>query len=224
MLLFCVYKDCEARKGRCEAKKQPGAVSAAVCVSASAKASRASLVIRSMKRRSTSVLLFLCLLGLRGSKRALRSKETAGGCFGGRVRVGERESEPSESRNPLHEKEEALRCFFFCVYKDCEARKGRCKAKKQPGAVSAAACVSASVKASRASLVIRSTRKKGTATPFLFNFNLFSFSAVLISGRIISYPYMAFFSLPSRAYSPALRGQLKVRFPAPHPLWCCLRR
>jgi len=138
-------------------------------VSASAKASRASLVIRSMKRRSTSVLLFLCLLGLRGSKRPLRSKETAGGCFGGRVRVGERESEPSESRNPLH-------------------------------------------------------KKKGTASPFLFNFNLFSFSAVLISGRIISYPYMASFSLPSRAYSPALRGQLKARFPAPHPLWCYLRR
>ena len=43
----------------------------------------------------------------------MRSKETAGGCFGGRVRVGERESEPSVSRNPLHEKKEALRCFFF---------------------------------------------------------------------------------------------------------------
>ena len=169
MLLFCVYKDCGTRKGRCKAKKQPGAVSAAACVSASAKASRACLVIRSMKKRSTSVLL-------------------------------------------------------FCVYKDCEARKGRCEAKKQPGTVSAAVCVSASAKASRASLVIRSTRKKGTATPFLFNFNLFSFSAVLISGRIISYPYMASFSLPSRAYSPALRGQLKARFPAPHPLWCCLRR
>ncbi len=74
-------------------------------MSASAKASRAYLVIRSMKKGSTSVLL-------------------------------------------------------FCVYKDCEARKGRCEAKKQPGAVSAAVCVSASAKASRANLVIRSTRKK----------------------------------------------------------------
>ena len=92
-----------------------------------------SLVIRSMKRRSTSVLLFLCLLGLRGSKRPLRSKETAGGCFGGRVRVGERESEPSESRNPLHKKEEALRCFFFAFIRIAGLEKAVAKQRNSRG-------------------------------------------------------------------------------------------
>ncbi|MFR2095537.1 hypothetical protein [Eubacterium sp.] len=38
---------------------------------------------------------------MRDSKRPLRSKEQSGGLFVGRVRVGERKSEPSESRNPL---------------------------------------------------------------------------------------------------------------------------
>ena len=137
------------------------------CRRARKRAERMNHLRQKSRRLFADGIFYWC--GRRDSKRRLRSKETAGGCFGGRVRVGERESEPSESRNPLH-------------------------------------------------------KKKGTATPFLFNFNLFSFSAVLISGRIISYPYMASFSLPSRAYSPALRGQLKARFPAPHPLWCCLRR
>ena len=63
----------------------------------------------------------------------MRSKETAGGCFGGRVRVGERESEPSESRNPLHEKEEALWCFFFCAYLGLRDSKRPLQSKETAG-------------------------------------------------------------------------------------------
>jgi hypothetical protein len=76
-----------------------------------------------MKKKKHFGASFLRLLGLRGSKRPLQSKETAGGCFGGRVRVGERESEPSESRNPLHNKKERQRrsflistCFHFRLF------------------------------------------------------------------------------------------------------------
>ena len=103
---------------------------------------------------------FFAFIRIRGSKRPLRSKETAGGCFSGRLRVGERESEPSESCNPLHEKEEALRCFFFAFIRIARLEKAVAKQRNCRGAVSAAVCASASAKASRASLVIRSTRKK----------------------------------------------------------------
>ena len=60
-------------------------------------------------------LFFVC--GMRDSKRPLRSKEQSGGLFVGRVRVGERKSEPSESRNPLHNKERrSLVLLLFIFY------------------------------------------------------------------------------------------------------------
>ncbi|MBD8975040.1 MAG: hypothetical protein EGQ73_04850 [Clostridiales bacterium] len=81
VLLFCVYKDCEARKGRCEAKKQPGAVSAAVCVSASAKASRASLVIRSMKKKKHFGASFFVLIRIARLEKAVAKQRNSRGLF-----------------------------------------------------------------------------------------------------------------------------------------------
>ena len=69
---------------------------------AKVKVASSSLVIRSKQKhspKSVSVLFLNC--SNRDSKRPLRSKEQSGGLFVGRVRVGERRSEPSESRNPL---------------------------------------------------------------------------------------------------------------------------
>ena len=57
-------------------------------------------------------------------------------------------------------KEEALRCFFFAFIRIARLEKAVAKQRNSRWAVSAAMCVSASAKASRASLVIRSTRKK----------------------------------------------------------------
>ena len=53
----------------------------------------------------------------RDSKRPLRSKEQSGGLFVGRVRVGERRSEPSESRNPLQTKTltKIGECFLLLI-------------------------------------------------------------------------------------------------------------
>ena len=84
---------------------------------AKVKVASSSLVIRSInkERRSLVLLLFLFFgCGMRDSKRPLRSKEQSGGLFVGRVRVGERKSEPSESRNPLQTKTltKIGECFF----------------------------------------------------------------------------------------------------------------
>ena len=93
---------------------------------AKVKVASSSLVIRSInkERRSLVLLLFLFFgCGIRDSKRPLRSKEQSGGLFVGRVRVGERKSEPSESRNPLHNKRRRslvllLFLFFGCGIRD----------------------------------------------------------------------------------------------------------
>ena len=55
-----------------------------------------SIVLSSQKSRRLFADGIFYWCGRRDSKRRLRSKETAGGCFDGRVRVGERGSEPSE--------------------------------------------------------------------------------------------------------------------------------
>ena len=83
---------------------------------AKVKVASSSLVIRSInkERRSLVLLLFLFFgCGMRDSKRPLRSKEQSGGLFVGRVRVGERKSEPSESRNPLQKQKGSIHCFLF---------------------------------------------------------------------------------------------------------------
>ena len=61
-------------------------------------------------------LFFSC--NMRDSKRPLRSKEQSGGLFVGRVRVGERKSELSESRNPLHKQRKKKSCTssFFILW------------------------------------------------------------------------------------------------------------
>ena len=89
------------------------------------KVASSSLVIRSKNKKEAFIASFFCfsVVGMRDSKRPLRSKEQSGGLFVGRVRVGERKSEPSESRNPLHNKERRslvllLFLFFGCGMRD----------------------------------------------------------------------------------------------------------
>ena len=64
------------------------------CRRARKRAERMNHLRQKSRRLFADGIFYWC--GRRDSKRRLRSKETAGGCFDGRVRVGERGSEPSE--------------------------------------------------------------------------------------------------------------------------------
>lgn len=86
---------------------------------AKVKVASSSLVIRSIiKKEEVSYFFFFLFFGcgIRDSKRPLRSKEQSGGLFVGRVRVGERKSEPSESRNPLQKQKGSNECFLFLFF------------------------------------------------------------------------------------------------------------